>query len=180
MVGRAAIGRPWVLLEILSGIGKLPSFDKINTYEKYALIKQHYDEILSHYGIELGVTYPDVNVDDLLASMTTACDAWRKASVEKRVGCALEILDRLNKKSFDMAFAVMHTTGQGFMMAFQAGGPHAQDRGLEAVAYAYKAMLDCPSEVTWKKQVGKDEFVTLNKKFASKLQKYNFVFRYHK
>ncbi|MAR79124.1 MAG: tRNA dihydrouridine synthase DusB [Rhodospirillaceae bacterium] len=55
MVGRAAIGRPWVLLEILSGIGKLPSFNKINTYEKYALIKQHYDEILSHYGIELGV-----------------------------------------------------------------------------------------------------------------------------
>ena len=27
----------------------------------------------------------------------------------------------------------MHTTGQGFVMAFQAGGPHAQDRGLEAV-----------------------------------------------
>ncbi len=120
----------------------------------------------SPYGIELGVTYPDVNIDDLLASMTTACDPWRKASVETRVGCALEILDRLNKKSFDMAFAVMHTTGQGFMMAFQAGGPHAQDRGLEAVAYAYKAMLDCPSEVTWKKQVGKDEFVTLNKQFA--------------
>ncbi len=59
----------------------------------------------------------------------------------------------------------MHTTGQGFMMAFQAGGPHAQDRGLEAVAYAYKAMKDCPHEVTWKKQVGKDEFVTLHKEF---------------
>ncbi len=123
-------------------------------------------EEVSPYGIELGVSYPDVNVDDLIASMNTACIAWRKASVETRVGCALEILDRLNKKSFDMAFAVMHTTGQGFMMAFQAGGPHAQDRGLEAVAYAYKAMLDCPSEVTWKKQVGKDEFVTLDKQFA--------------
>ena len=33
-----------------------------------------------------------------------------------------------------MANAVMHTTGQAFPMAFQAGGPHAQDRGLEAVA----------------------------------------------
>ncbi|MCH2146790.1 MAG: aldehyde dehydrogenase family protein, partial [Phycisphaerales bacterium] len=119
----------------------------------------------SPYGIELGVSYPDVNVDELLTAMTSACDGWKKASVETRVGCALEILDRLNKKSFDMAFAVMHTTGQGFMMAFQAGGPHAQDRGLEAVAYAYKAMLDCPTEATWKKQVGKDEFVTLDKQF---------------
>ena len=123
-------------------------------------------EEASPYGIKLGVTYPDVNIDDLMTSMTQACQDWRKASVETRVGCALEILDRLNKKSFDMAFAVMHTTGQGFMMAFQAGGPHAQDRGLEAVAYAYKAMLDCPSEATWKKQVGKDEFVTLEKQFV--------------
>jgi phenylacetic acid degradation protein paaN len=83
-----------------------------------------------------------------------------------RVGCALEIVHRLNKRSFEMAFAVMHTTGQGFMMAFQAGGPHAQDRGLEAIAYAYKAMKDCPSNVTWKKQVGRDEFVTLDKTFT--------------
>ena len=42
---------------------------------------------------------------------------------------------RLNAMSFEMANAVMHTTGQAFPMAFQAGGPHAQDRGLEAVAY---------------------------------------------
>ena len=47
-----------------------------------------------------------------------------------------EILDRLNKRSFEIATAVMMTTGQGWMMAFQAGAPHAQDRGLEAVAYA--------------------------------------------
>ena len=38
----------------------------------------------------------------------------------------------------EFAHAVMHTTGQAFMMAFQAGGPHAQDRGLEAVAYALR------------------------------------------
>ena len=35
-----------------------------------------------------------------------------------------------------MAHAVMHTTGQAFVMAFQAGGAHAQDRALEAIAYA--------------------------------------------
>ena len=38
----------------------------------------------------------------------------------------------------------MHTTGQAFVMAFQAGGPHAQDRGLEAVAYAWDEMRRIP------------------------------------
>ena len=31
-------------------------------------------------------------------------------------------------------------TGQGFVMSFQAGGPHAQDRGLEATALAWAEM----------------------------------------
>ena len=45
-----------------------------------------------------------------------------------------EIVTRINKKSFEIAHAVMHTSGQAFVMAFQAGCPHAQDRALEAIA----------------------------------------------
>ena len=120
---------------------------------------------ISPYGLPINTQYPKANCIELLQEITKACPAWRNASIETRVGCAMEILDRLNKRSFEMAFAVMHTTGQGFMMAFQAGGPHAQDRGLEAIAYAYKAMKDCPTEATWKKQVGRDDFVTLEKEF---------------
>jgi phenylacetic acid degradation protein paaN len=71
----------------------------------------------------------------------------------------------LNKRSFEIANAVMHTTGQAFMMAFQAGGPHAQDRGLEAVAYAHAAMTQCPAVVTWSKQVSKTETVSLEKRY---------------
>ena len=51
-----------------------------------------------------------------------------------------------NAMSFEMANAVMHTTGQAFPMAFQAGGPHAQDRGLEAVAMAWS--ITWPSATT--------------------------------
>ncbi|MBT4583842.1 MAG: phenylacetic acid degradation protein PaaN [Phycisphaerae bacterium] len=119
----------------------------------------------SPYGISLKTQYPKANIGEILECICDACPAWRNASIETRVGCAMEILDRLNKRSFEMAFAVMHTSGQGFMMAFQAGGPHAQDRGLEAIAYAYKAMKDCPEETTWKKQVGRDDFVTLDKTY---------------
>ena len=32
---------------------------------------------------------------------------------------------------------MQHTSGQAFVMAFQAGGAHALDRALEAIAYAY-------------------------------------------
>ena len=62
--------------------------------------------------------------------------------------CALEILTRINKRSFEIAHAVMHTTGQAFVMAFQAGCPHAQDRGLEAVAYAWDGCVACPPRRT--------------------------------
>lgn len=120
---------------------------------------------VSPYGLNLGITYPKPALDGLMAGAQSAMVAWGKASVETRVGVCLEILHRLNQQSFELANAVMHTTGQGFMMAFQAGGPHAQDRGLEAVAHAYREMTRCPQKTTWKKQVGKDAFVTLEKRY---------------
>ena len=36
-------------------------------------------------------------------------------------------------------------------MAFQAGGPHAQDRGLEAVAYAWAEQTRHPAAARWSK-----------------------------
>lgn len=120
---------------------------------------------VSPYGMALGVTYPKVDLDALFAAVAKAEPGWKKADVQTRVGVCLEILHRLNKRSFEMALAVMHTTGQGWMMAFQAGGPHAQDRGLEAVAYAFDEMSRTPHEATWSKRVGKEETVTLRKTF---------------
>ncbi|MCC6909507.1 MAG: phenylacetic acid degradation protein PaaN [Phycisphaerales bacterium] len=119
----------------------------------------------SPYGFDLGITYPKVELDGLFTAVGAAEQGWKKASVEDRVGVCLEILHRLNRRSFEMALAVMHTTGQGWMMAFQAGGPHAQDRGLEAVAYAWDEMQRTPAQAIWSKRVGKDETVTLRKTF---------------
>jgi phenylacetic acid degradation protein paaN len=119
----------------------------------------------SPFGIELGITYPRPGIDALLAAAAAAMDPWKRADVEARAGVCLEILHRLNRRSFEMAFAVMHTTGQGFMMAFQAGGPHAQDRGLEALAYAWEQLHQCPAHATWQKKVSKTDVVTLEKRF---------------
>jgi phenylacetic acid degradation protein paaN len=79
------------------------------------------------------------------------------------VGICVEILTRLNHLSFEMANAVMHTTGQAFAMAFQAGGPHAQDRGLEAVAMAWAEMTRTPAAAIWEKPQGKAAPIILEK-----------------
>ncbi|PLX33735.1 MAG: hypothetical protein C0605_15770, partial [Hyphomicrobiales bacterium] len=78
---------------------------------------------VSPFGPELGITYPAAEIADLIAASEAAGADWARASAETRVGACLEILHRLNQVSFEMAHAVMHTTGQAFMMAFQAGGP---------------------------------------------------------
>ncbi len=119
----------------------------------------------SPYGMDLGITYPTPDLDALMDAATSAMDRWKRTDIETRTGVCLEILDRLNRLSFEIANAVMHTTGQGFMMAFQAGGPHAQDRGLEALAYAYSEMQRTPASATWTKQVSKTDTITLNKTY---------------
>lgn len=119
----------------------------------------------SPYGLDLGIQYPRPDLDALLAAAQRAIPAWREAGVEARVGVCIEILTRLNRRSFELANAVMHTTGQAFMMAFQAGGPHAQDRGLEAVAIAFQEMTRTPPAARWEKQVGKSEVVRLDKRY---------------
>jgi phenylacetic acid degradation protein paaN len=109
---------------------------------------------VSPYGPVLGVTYPHYGadqLDELLAQVRAAVPAWRDAGPEVRAAVCVEILDRINARSFEMAHAVMHTSGQPFVMSFQAAGPHAQDRALEAVAYALVEQRRVPAEAVWEK-----------------------------
>ena len=99
---------------------------------------------VSPFGLPLDISYPRCSADALITAAKTAMPAWIKAGADTRAGVCLEILARLNARSFEMAHAVMHTTGQALMMAFQAAGPHAQDRGLEAVATAWREMKHVP------------------------------------
>ena len=120
----------------------------------------------SPYGFDLGVSYPRPDIDALLQAANEALPAWRDAGADARTGVVLEILARLNARSHEIAHAVMHTTGQAFPMAFQAGGPHAQERALEAVAYAYQAMSWVPAVALWEKPQGKRPPLRMRKTFA--------------
>jgi phenylacetic acid degradation protein paaN len=121
---------------------------------------------VSPYGIELGVTYPHADVDELLPAMKAGQRSWRDAGAEMRAVVCVEILKRISDRTHEFGHAVMHTSGQAFMMAFQAGGPHAQDRALEAVAYAYVEQVRTPDTAEWTKPQGKRDPLALNKQFT--------------
>ncbi|RBM05519.1 phenylacetic acid degradation protein PaaN [Streptomyces sp. PT12] len=121
---------------------------------------------VSPYGFPLGITYPHTDPDVLLPAMRDALPAWRDAGPEARAVLCVDILARINARSQEFAQAVMHTTGQAYGMAFQAGGPHAQDRGLEAVAYAYEEQTRTPARAGWSKPQGRRPALELAKEFV--------------
>jgi phenylacetic acid degradation protein paaN len=118
----------------------------------------------SPFGVELGVTYPHAGPDALLAAATAALPAWRDAGPQVRAGVCLEILARLHAHIFELANAVQFTSGQAFVMAFQAGGAHALDRALEAIAYGYAEMTRHPATAEWEKPA-KGEPLRMTKTF---------------
>jgi len=112
------------------------------------------DEV-SPYGFPLGITYPTPDVPTLLARAEAAQAQWQDLSPEERAAVLIEALERGSRSFFEIGYATMHTTGQGFVMAFQASGPHAFDRALEAVAMGYAAQASMPDHVMWTKPMGK-------------------------
>ncbi|MBS1486752.1 MAG: phenylacetic acid degradation protein PaaN [Bacteroidetes bacterium] len=114
----------------------------------------------------LSISYPMASVDTLISNATKALHIWRKVAANERAGILLESLERVKKRFFEIAYATMHTTGQGFMMAFQASGPHAADRALEAVAAGYEELNRFPSHALWDKPMGKFN-IQLNKEWRA-------------
>ncbi|MCG5438223.1 phenylacetic acid degradation protein PaaN [Micromonospora foliorum] len=119
----------------------------------------------SPFGVELAVRYPHAGPGELVNAASAALPAWRDAGPQARVGVCLEILDRLHKHIFELANAVQFTSGQAFVMAFQAGGAHALDRALEALAYAYAEMTRHPGTAGWEKAAGKGDPLRMTKTF---------------
>jgi phenylacetic acid degradation protein paaN len=114
----------------------------------------------------LNISYPLVTVNTLIENSKKAFGQWRKVSVQDRTGILMESLDRAQKRFFEIAYATMHTTGQGYMMAFQASGPHAADRALEAIGAGYEELNRFPKKAMWDKPMGKFN-IQLNKEWRA-------------
>jgi phenylacetic acid degradation protein paaN len=103
----------------------------------------------------IGVQYPAFSPEALLKNASLVQTEWAKTSLQERTGLLIEALDRVKARFFDIAYATMHTTGQSFMMSFQASGPHANDRALEAIAMGYREISSVPEKAEWVKNLGK-------------------------
>ena len=122
-------------------------------------------EEVSPYSLEpLGITYPAFEVDTLIVRSGRAFAAWKNVSVDNRAEVLILALEQIKNRFFEIANATQHTTGQSFMMSFQASGPHASDRALEALAMGYEELTRFPQHVTWEKPAGKS-VIKLEKTF---------------
>lgn len=115
----------------------------------------HVGEEQSPYGFPLGVTYPTATVDVTVSRACAAQHEWQDLSALQRAAILIEALEVGAQRFFEIGYATMHTTGQGFVMAFQSSGPHAFDRALEATAMGYTAQHAIVDAVTWTKPMGK-------------------------
>ena len=55
MIGRGAYGRPWLLAQTMHHLATGGTRDDPSLDEQYAVIVEHYEAMLSHYGREVGV-----------------------------------------------------------------------------------------------------------------------------
>lgn len=114
----------------------------------------------------LKITYPTFSVPTLINNAKVALGTWRKVNADQCAGILMESLEKVKARFFEIAYATMHTTGQGYMMAFQASGPHAADRALEAIAAGYEELQRFPSTAVWDKPMGKFN-IQLNKEWRA-------------
>jgi phenylacetic acid degradation protein paaN len=113
------------------------------------------EEVSPFLQMGIGTQYPKFTPEALIANAIPAQMAWAKTGIEFRTGLLIEALENIKGRFFDIAYATMHTTGQAYMMSFQASGPHANDRALEAVVMGYKELTSVPSSAEWVKNMGK-------------------------
>ena len=128
-------------------------------------IESYIGEEVSPYTRELlGISYPQCNADSLINAAWNAMPQWRDIGPKARLGICMKMLKRLEQQVFENAYATHHTTGQAFMMAFAGSGANSLDRGLEALVYASKAMLDIPEQAHYQRRFAKGE-ATLKKSY---------------
>ena len=113
----------------------------------------------------LNIRYPKSDPDALVGAAVAAMGDWREADFELRIALCLEIAARLYDRNFEMAHAVMHVAGQSYTQAFSGSGPNALDRGVEALAYAAKAMRDVAPSATYHRNFA-GEAVALEKTYV--------------
>jgi len=113
------------------------------------------EEVSPYTQASLGISYPKYAPESLLANASEAFEKLRKVHWEIRASVLMDALDRIEKRFFEIGMAGLHTTGQAFVMSFQANGPHALDRAMEVIAMGVKELRSYPDNVAFEKPMGR-------------------------
>lgn len=128
------------------------NYDKLYSEGSTGWIGEEFSPYLNK---KLDIKYPAFSASTLIENAVSVRKQWKNTKPEERAGILMESLSRFASRFFENAYATMHTTGQGYMMAFQASGPHAADRALEAIALGLEELKRYPEEAVWDKPMGK-------------------------
>ncbi|MCS7297924.1 MAG: phenylacetic acid degradation protein PaaN [Bacteroidia bacterium] len=131
-------------------------FDRLRQEGRRWLIS---DEVSPYTREPLGISYPWVDPTTALERAQEALAQWRWVPYTERFALLMESIEHFSRRFFEVAHATMHTTGQAWMMAFQASGPHAADRAVEALAVAYHELSHIPPHARWTRDFGKSQAV---------------------
>lgn len=115
----------------------------------------------------LAIDYPVFPMETLIQQAEKSGLTWRKASVQERSGLLMESLAVASIRFHEIALATQHTTGQSYLMSFQASGPHAADRAIEAIATGLEQLTHYPEQTNWIKPIGKGRHLHLKKTFKA-------------
>ncbi len=132
--------------------------------KRFPLHQEHKESLvsgeISPYTLKpLNIAYPvSIDTKSYVLRSQKAFASWRQTSVQDRAGLLMASLDKVKARFFELAYATMHSTGQAFVMSFQASGPHACDRAIEAIALGLHEMTRFPqNEIEWVKPMGKTD-----------------------
>lgn len=123
------------------------------------------EEVSPYTQEALGISYPASTPRALIEAAQEAMPAWVKADPELRMALCVEMAMRLYERNFEIAQAVMHVAGQSYTQAFSGSGPNALDRGIEALAYAAKAIRSVAPRVAYHRDFA-GEPVALDKTYT--------------
>ena len=113
------------------------------------------EEVSPYMMVGLGIRYPQYATQVLIDRAKNAWSAWKNTTVDERGSILTDALNRVSNRFFEIAYATMHTTGQSFVMSFQASGPHANDRAMEVISLATEELNRFENTVDWVKPMGK-------------------------
>lgn len=158
------------------GAAKYKSYEGSNfAFPSQGTPRDWQGEEVSPYTLQpLNVSYPIYDVEELIINARHAFESWKNEMPATRAGLLVESLEKIKAHFFDIALATQHTTGQSWIMSFQASGPHAADRALETIALGYHEQSRFPEKVVWEKPMGKVS-VKLEKTYMPKAKGISLV-----